>query len=388
MDFTISEELKMVQTLVRDFVKEKLLPEEREILGRDGEPSSGKLSLPPEIEAGLIKMVKDMGLWGLNLPEELGGVGLDTLGISLVEEELARTILPFDFGNVTPILFDSSEEQRESYLEPVLEKKRKAAIALLVPDKEADPTAISTRAEKTGGGYLLNGHKLSFTIVGEGDFAIVFAVTNPEAGIREGITCFLIDYGTPGFAIDNNDSKGWHIQKPVTLSFKDCLAPQENVLGEEGKAFHLGGKWLPRRRITRGARCVGAAARLLEASAEYAENWEKFGQAVSSNLSIRAALADMATEIQAARLMVYNAAWKADAGGNISQEAAMVKIFTTQMLQRAANKAVHIHGGPAYAKELPIARLCQDAIVTNSLERAMDLQRDIIITDLLKRIGP
>ena len=387
MDFTISEELKMVQTLVRDFVREKLIPEEREILGRDGEPSSGKLSLAPETEAGLVKTVKDMGLWGLNLPEELGGVGLDALGISLIEEELARTVVPFDFGNVTPLLFDLNEEQKDSYLTPVLEKKKRAAIALLEPDKEADPNNISTRAEKTSGGYLLNGHKLSFTTVGEGDFAIVFAVTSPEADVREGVTCFLVDCGTPGFAISSNGSKGWYTQKPIVLSFKECLVPQENVLGAEGKAFHLGGKWLPRRRITRGARCVGAATRLLEASAEYAKTWEKFGQTVSSNLSVRVALADMATEIKAARLMVYNAAWKADAGDNISQETAMVKIFTTQMLQRTADRAVYIHGGPLYAKELPIARLCQDAVITNSLERALDLQRAIIITDLLKRIG-
>jgi acyl-CoA dehydrogenase len=257
----------------------------------------------------------------------------------------------------------------------------------LEPDNEADPTAISTRAEKTTGGYLLNGHKISFTTVDEDDFAIVFAVTSPEASVREGITCFLVDWDTSGFTVADGNKKGWHPQKPVVLSFKDCLLPQEKVLGEEGKAFHLGGKWLPRRRIARGARCVGAATRLLEASAEYSKTWEKFAQTVSSNLSVQTALADMATEIQAARLMVYNAAWKADEGENISQEAAMVKLFTTQMLQRAADRAVHIHGGPLYAKELPIARLCQDAIVTSSLERTLDLQRAIIITDLLQRIG-
>jgi len=388
LDFNLPEELKMLQTLVRDFVRERLLPEERELLGRDGEPDSGRLYLSSEVEAGLIKTVKDMGLWGINLPEELGGVGLDTLGICLVEEELARTIVPFDFGDVTPILFDCTDEQKEGYLVPVLEKKRRAAIAFLETDGGTDPAALSTRAEKTTNGYLINGHKVSFSPIGENDFAVVFAVTDPEVSIRAGVTCFLVDYATPGFSVASGSQKNGQSQKPVSLLFNDCFLPSEKILGDEGRAFQLGNKWLPRRRITRGARCVGAATRLLEASAEYAKTWEKFGKPVASSLSVRAALADMAADIQAARLMVYSAACKADEGNDISQEAAMVKIFTTQMLQRSADRAVHVHGGPAYAHELKLERLCQDALMTSSFERALDLQRAIITSDLLKKVGP
>ena len=390
MDFNLPEELKMLQTLVRDFVKEKLLPEERELLGREGEPQTGKLYLSPETEAVLMKTVKEMGLWGINLPEELGGVGLDTLGICLVEEELAKTIVPFNFGDVTPLLFDCNDAQRERYLFLVLERKRHAAVALLEPGKEVDPTAIETRAEKVTGGYLLNGSKISLSQIGANDFALVFAITSPNTQIREGATCLLVDYGTPGFSVANGDKKDWPIrlQKPAALLFSDCLVPSENVLGEEGRAFYLGDKWLPQRRITRGARCVGAATRLLEVSTEYAKTWEKFDQPVSSSLSVQAALADMATDIQAARLMVYNAAWKADEGDKIYQEAAMVKVFTTQMLTRTADGAVHVHGGPIYAQELPSERLCQSALVTSTGERALELQRAIIISDLLKRIGP
>ncbi len=389
MDFTIPEELKMLQTLARDFVKEKLLPLERELLGQDGDPHR-KLQLPHETEENLIKMVKGMGLWGLGLPEELGGVGLSTLGICLVEEELAKTIVPFNFGDVTPLLFDGNEKQREYYLFPVLGKRRQAHIALLEPGKGTDLANMQTRAEKVADGYLLNGIKISLSPINGDDFAIVFALTNPDAGVRGGVTCFLVDRSTPGFTVVNNGRKdeGQTLPaKPVSLIFNDCLVPPENILGEEGKAFYLGSKWLPQRRIIRGARCIGAATRLLEASTEYAKTWERFGRPITSWLSVQAALAEIAADVQASRLMVHYAAWKADRGELVSRETAMVKLLTTQMLARAADRAVHIHGGPIYADELPLERLCQNAVVSSALERAMELQRTIIISDLLKGIG-
>jgi len=352
-------------------------------LGRDGDPTSGQLYLPREIEGKLIKMVKEMGLWGLNLPEELGGVGLSTLGICLVEEELASTIVPFNFGDVTPILFDCSQKQREQYLIPVLEKRKRAGIALMEPGREADPAAIKTSAKKVADGYLLKGNKICLSPISDDDFAIVFAITSPEAGLKRGATCFLVDNGTPGFTIMSNGSKNG---KPASLIFKDCLVPPENILGEEGKAFYLGSKWLPSRRIARGARCVGAAGRLLDTSTEYAKTWERFGRTIDGWLSVQAALADMATDIQASRLMVQYAAWKADKGDEVTREAAMVKLFTTQMLSKAADRAVQVHGGPIYAQELPLERLCQNALLTSSVERALELQQAIIISDLMKGI--
>ncbi len=389
MDFNLPEELKMLQALVRDFVKDRLLPLERELLGRDGEPSSGKLYLPKEIESDLIRTAKEMGLWGLNLPEELGGVGLSTLGICLVQEELARTIVPFNFGYITPLLFECSEEQKEEYLKPVLEREKRAAIALLEPGEEVAPLTIKTRAEKVDDGYLLNGSKIALSAIGEGDFALVFATTDPEAGVREGVTCFLVDYGTPGFSVLEDGEIRWqtYFQKPLLLLFKDCLVKREKILGKEGRAFSLGSNWLLRERIIRGARCVGAASRLLEASVEYAKNWEKFGKPVASSLSAQGALADMATDIKAARLMVYSAACKADEGEKMVEEVAMVKVFTSQMLSRCADRAVQIHGGPIPAQELPLERLCQNALVTSAAERALELQKAIITSDLLKRLG-
>ena len=389
MDFNIPEDLKMVQTLVRDFVKDQLLPLEREVLGRESDLAGARRTLTPETEEKLIKMVKDMGLWGVGIPEELGGVGLGTLGTCLVEEELAKTIIPFDFGDVTPILFDCNEEQKEDYLLPVIEGQKHPYLALMEPGKGIDPAAMEMRAEKVNGGYLLNGRKLSFSKkVGSGDFAIVFAVTNPEGGIRGGVTCFLVDSGTPGFTVAGGEERtGWQAQVagPVSLIFDDCKVPAEKVLGEEGKAFYLGKKWLPSRRIVRGARCVGVAVRLLDVSAEQAKSWQSFGQVISTWPSVQAALADIAVDIHAARLMVYHAAWKADEGEDVHQEAAMLKVFTTEMLDRVANRAVEIRGGPAPARELPIEILCRNIVVEEAGQRALEVQKAIITGDVLKR---
>lgn len=387
MDFTIPEDLKMVQTLVRDFVKDQLLPLEREVLGRESDLAGARVSLTPETEAKLVKMVNDMGLWGVGIPEELGGVGLGTLGTCLVEEELAKTIVPFNFGDVTPILFDCNEEQKQNYLLPLLQRQKHAYLALIEPGKGADPTAMEMRAEKVNGDYLLNGRKISFSKVGHGDFAIVFAVTNPEGGIREGVTCFLVDSGIPGFTVAGGGERmGWQAQvaEPISLAFNDCRVPAERVLGEEGKAFSLGRKWLPSRRIVRGARCVGAAVRLLDVSTERAKSWESFGQIISRWPNVEAAIADVAIDIHAARLMVYHAAWKADEGEDIHREAAMVKVFATEMLQRVADRVVQIHGGPAPAGELPLEILCQNIIAKNAGQRTLEVQRAIVTGDVLE----
>jgi len=388
MDFTIPEDLKMVQTLVRDFVKDQLLPLEREVLGRESDLAGARQTLTPETEEKLIKMVKDMGLWGVGIPEELGGVGLGTLGTCLVEEELAKTIIPFDFGDVTPILFDCNEEQKKDYLLPVIEGQKHPYLALIEPGKGIDPMAMEMRAERVNGGYLLNGRKLSFSRKVGGDFAIVFAVTNPEEGIKNGVTCFLVDSGTPGFTVTGGEEKtGWQAQvaESVSLIFSDCKVPAEKVLGEEGKAFYLGKKWLPSRRIVRGARAVGAAVRLLDVSTEHAKSWQSFGQIISTWPSVQASLADMAVDIHAARLMVYHAAWKADEGEDIHQEAATVKVFTTEMLNRAADRAVQIRGGPAPARELPIEILCRNIVAKNAGQRALEVQKAIVTGDVLRR---
>jgi len=331
-------------------------------------------------------MAKDMGLWGVNVPEELGGVGLSTLGNCLVEEELAQTVIPFSFGDVTPILFDCNARQRESYFLPVLHRQKYAYLALMEPEKGADLSSIGVRAEKVNDYYVINGKKVSFSKVGKDYFAVVFAAT-ADKGARDGVTCFLVDKDTLGFSVTGGEEKtGWQAQvrEPMFLVFDHCRVPVENILGEEGKAFHLGKRWLPSRRVIRAARCVGVAQRLLEESTTRAQTWQSFGQIISRRTSIQAALADIAMAIHACRLMVYEAAWKVDKGESIRREAAMVKLFATQMIHNVADRVAHIFNGPPYIAGLPLKRLCRHALAASATELALELQRSIIAKDILK----
>jgi len=387
MDFNIPEDMKMLQTLARDFVNDQLVPLERELLGREADLEGVKRRLVPEKEVELARMAKELGLWALNVPEELGGAGLDVLGVCLVEEELSKTIIPFKFGDVTPILFDCSEEQKKDYLLPLVEGEKSACLALFEPEAGAGPTAVQMQARKTDSNYILNGNKVAFTNDNNVDFAIVFAVTTPQKGPREGITCFLVDSGTPGFTVGwDGIRSGWEAQvaQPLSLIFENCKVPASKILGEEGKAFRLGNKWLPARRIVRGARCVGAALRLLDTSVEHVKSWQSYGQTIAGWPNMRMALADISTDIQAARLMVYQAACKADDGQDVRYEAAMVKVFTTEMLKRTAARAVLIKGGPAPAKELPLEILCRSMLVSHIAEHALEVQKSIIASNILK----
>ena len=186
MDFAIPEELKMVQASVRKFVKDELMPLERDILGREGDPTTGRVMLPPEEEGRLFSMVQEMGLWGVSVPEELGGVGLPTLGVCLVEEELAKCVVPFNFGDISPILFDTDEEQRKSYLQPLIDGEKQACLALLEAEG-SDLSTMNTTAVSEDGTYIINGRKIcAVNAIDVGDFTMVFAVTDREKGVRGG----------------------------------------------------------------------------------------------------------------------------------------------------------------------------------------------------------
>jgi len=386
MDFELSEELKMVQSLARDFVNDQLKPLERDLMGRAADLNDAQMFLPSETEGKLIKIAQEMGLWGASIPEELGGVGLNTLGNCLVEEELAQTVIPFNFGDVTPILFDCNDRQRESHFLPAFNKQKQPYMALMEPDSEDEVSAMRTTAEKKTGYYTLNGKKLSLSRASRDYFAVVFATTtyNEE---RRGVTCFLVDKDTPGLRVIGSEEKtGWHSQmrEPTLLLFDQCRVAEENVLGEEGKAFSLGKKWLPSRRVIRGARCVGVARRLLEEATTRAQTWQSFGEFVSGRTGIQAALSDIAVAIHACKLVVYEAAYKADKGESIRREAAMVKLLATQMVHNVADRVAHIYGGPPYVAGLPMERLCRHALATSATELSLELQRSIIAKDILK----
>ena len=388
MDFEIPEELKMVQSLVKDFVNDQLKPLERDVLGRAADLSDARMSLPPETEDRLIGMVKDIGLWGVGVPEELGGAGLDTLGNCLVEEELAQTIIPFNLGDVTPILFDCDEAQRAKYFLPVFNREKHAYLALLEPGKGASVSDMGMTARRADGHYVLNGSKLSFSRpAGNRDFfAVVFAATAGGGG-REGVSCFLVDGHSGGFGVaGDGERSGWQCQvrEPVRLLFEDCAVPAENLVGEEGKAFYLGRKWLPSRRLVRGARCVGVAQRLLEEAAVQAQSWQSYGEFISKRVDIQAALAEIAVGIHACRLMVYEAACSLDGDKAVKRDIAMVKLFATQMIRDVADRVARVFNGAPYTPGLPMERLCRHALSTSSTDLALELQRNVIARDILK----
>jgi acyl-CoA dehydrogenase len=384
MDFELPEELKMVQSLTRDFVSQRLKPLERDILGRAADMSDARMYLPADKEEELIKIVREMGLWGTGVPQELGGPDLGTLGVCLVEEELAQTVVPFNFGDITPVLFDGSQEQREKYLLAALNRKKRPLLALLEPGRGADLAGMKTQARKTNGDYLLSGKKITFSHIGDDYFAIVFAATDNQA---DNVTCFLVDKGTSGFEVSGGEEKtGWlsSLREPVSLVFDKCRVLGENILGEVGRAFHLGKKWLQQRRVVRGARSVGVARRLLDEATAQAQSLEKFGQPVLRQTAIQAALADIAMHIKAARLMVYEAACRADKGQPIWREAAMVKLYTTQTIHTIADRIAYVFNGPPYIEGLFMERLCRRALAASTVELAQELQRHIIVRDILK----
>ena len=388
MDFEIPEELKVIQSTVRDFITDQLKPLERIVLGRAADLSDTIMYLPSEDEERLIRMVKDMGLWGVSVPEELGGVDLGTLGNCLVEDELAQTVVPFSFGDIPPMLFDCNPQQREKYLTPTLNKQKYPYWALMELGKKGFE-GMETKAEKANGGYILSGKKISLSSprAAKDYFAVVFAVTDPKKPLREGVSCFLVDKGISGFCVSGDEEKtGWEARerRHMSLVFDQCQVAAESMLGEEGKAFFLGKKWLPSRRIVRGARCVGVAQRILDECTKQAQSWTSFGQFISGRPSIQAALGDMATNIHAARLLVYEAAWRADQGEPIQRLAAMVKLFATQMIHVVTDNAAHIFNAPTYIGGLPMERFCRNASAMSSTEFALQLQRNIIARDILK----
>jgi alkylation response protein AidB-like acyl-CoA dehydrogenase len=240
---------------------------------------------------------------------------------------------------------------------------------------------MTVKAVKQDRHYILNGKKLSFSREHEDYFGVVFAAA------EKGVTCFLVDKDTPGFSVSaGEEAVGWQslLRKPLSLFFEDCPVPVDNRLGEEGKAFHLGKRWLPQRRIVRGARCVGIASRLLEEATVQAQSTETFGRNIQDRPGVQAALSEIAVNIHAARLMVYEAAAMADAGKSVWKEAAMVRLFTTRMVRAAADHTAHIFNGPPYIDGLSVERLCRHALDISFSEIALDKQRHIIAAEVLK----
>ncbi|MDA8345446.1 MAG: acyl-CoA dehydrogenase family protein [Thermaerobacter sp.] len=388
MDFRLTPEQKMILETVRSFVKTDLLPLEVEMQTAE---LAGKGHEYPDRETvrRLQLKAKELGLWGINTPEQYGGADLGTQMTALISMELSHCLVPFQFGgSADNILFHGNDEQKQEYLLPTIAGERRSCFAITEPTAGSDATNIRMTATRDpGGDWLLNGEKIFITGGNEADFAIVFAVTDKEKGARGGITAFLVDraMGWTSRFIPTMGSWG-----PARLSFQNVRVPQRNVLGEVGWGFKLAMQWIGNGRVLIPARAIGQAERLLQAGLEYAEQRVAFGHAIADYQAIQWMLADSAIEINAARLLVMHAAWKQDEGLDNRHEASIAKLYGAQAVGRVADRVMQIHGGMGYTKELPIERLYRDVRLYRIYEGTDEIQKRSIAKNLLRgsvRIG-
>lgn len=380
MDFTIPEHLQALQREVRNYVETRLDPIAKQVEDED--------RIPDEI----IREMGELGFFGVPFPEEYGGMGLGELGYCLCLEELGRAGAAF--GNLIgasaglcamAIFLDGSEEQKRKYLVPLAQGKQIGSFCLSEPNAGTDAASIRTTARLRDGAWVLNGEKIWITNAPIADVFVVFAVTDRSLGPRGGISAFIVERGTPGLSVGKPDEKmGLRGSSTAPVVFEDCRVPEENLLGRLGYGFLTAMKVLDAGRISLAAGAVGGAQRLLELSLDWAKKRYQFGQPIANFQAIQWMLADMATEIHAARWMTYHAAWKLDRGERVSREAGMVKLFASEMANRVADRAVQIHGGMGYMKELPIERAYRDVRILRIYEGTSEVQRIVIAEDLIK----
>lgn len=353
MDFDLPEELRMLKETVGRFVDRELIPLEREFRP-EGEGMPDRLLKP------LQEKVKRLGLWLLDVPEEYGGAGLGLLPRCVIAEEVSRTVaLPFRtnelFGpEVRPVLFHCNEEQKKRFLLPVIRGELRVCFAQTEPDAGSDPASMRTRAVRDGDHYILNGTKRFITGAGASDYAQVMAVTDPEKRARGGITCFLVDLKSPGVTL----ARQWPTMMgdaPWEIVFENARVPAANVIGKEGEGFMLAQKWITEGRIRgHGARAVGIAQRALDMMIEYAQNRVTFGRPLAERQAVQFMIADSAMELHAARLMVYECAWRHDRGEDVRNLSYMVKVMCTEMASRVVDRSIQVHGGIGLTKALPL----------------------------------
>jgi acyl-CoA dehydrogenase len=360
MDFEFGEEAIMIRDMMRRFVQKDARPLEMPLFNQ------GQLTAEQE-ETLKSKIMDQMGLWGVTVPEEYGGEELDMISACLIEEELGQTFVPVEYGDVTPVLFACNEEQAETYLEPVVEGDRRALLALREP-AALTPEEWKTRAVHSDAGYVLNGRKSLGRGPRDDDFYVVFAQSD------EGVTAFLVEPDNPGVVLNGSSEIG----------LEDCHVPAEAVLGKVGQGLKLGNDYLAPQQVKMGARYVGMAQRLLEMSAQYAKDWVSMGQPLALRPAVMRMIAEMAVDIQAARYLVYHAAWKLDEGEDARDDAAAIRLFTGQMIRSAIDKTIMVYGGTNYLEKEPALRMYRNLVPDRALELALEHSRMAVANHYLE----
>jgi len=382
MDYFLTEEQVMLRDLVREFADEKIRPVRAE------------LDEKAEFPWDLVKQMADMDLYRVYIDEAYGGMGMGSMGLVLVTEELSRVCggialaLAGTALGVMPLLLVGNDEQKKKYLPDLADGKMLAAFALTEPEAGSDAGNIQCRAVKDGNEYVLNGVKHFITNGGVAKFNTIIASTNPAKGTR-GASAFIVEEGTPGFSYGKKEDKmGIRASATCELIFEDCRIPEENLLGKEGMGFLIAMRTLDQSRPGVASQALGIAQGALDHAARYSRERVQFGHPISSLQAIQHKLANMATDIEAARALIYSVARMVDAGvKEFSKEAAMAKLFASEVAMRVTTEAVQIYGGYGYMKEYPIEKYMRDAKITQIYEGTSEIQRGVIGNAVVKEAG-
>ncbi|HEY6297560.1 MAG TPA: acyl-CoA dehydrogenase family protein [Streptosporangiaceae bacterium] len=388
MDFTLTEEQRLIVDTVRAFVEKELYPHEDEVERLD--------EVPEELASQIRAKAIAAGLYAANMPAELGGGGLDAVSLVLVERELGRAgyALQMLVERPSNILQGCNSDQRQRYLIPAIRGERHDCVAMTEPGSGSDIRSMSTTATRDGDDYVVNGTKHFISHADVADFIILFAATGVETGtarngqVKKKITALLVDKDSPGLTVTRGSgcvsNRGYH---QCELSFTDCRVPAANLLGEEGHGFDLMGQWLGATRLTVASTSIGRAHRVLDAVTEWAATRQQFGQPVGRFQGVGFQLADCATQLEAAELLTLRAAAKCDDGTMTDADAAMAKLYASEMLGRMTDTAVQIFGGMGLMSQFPAERWWRDARVERIWDGTSEIQRHIISRSLLRPYG-
>ena len=360
MHFGLTDEQRLIIETTRAFVEAELYPHEAEI------ERTGKLR--PDLAAEIKAKAIETGLYAANMPEEVGGAGLDTLTWLLYEKELGRANYALHWSGVarpSNILLAGTKEQKDKYLFPCIRGEKSDCLAMTEPGAGSDLRGMKATARRDGGDWVVNGTKHFISHAEEADFCILFVATGEEdtpRGPKKLITAFFVDKGHPGYDIrtgyNNVSHRGY---TNAILEFSDCRLPDSAVLGEVHKGFDVANEWLGATRLQVGATCLGRAERAMDHALNWAAERQQFGQPIGKFQGVSFKLADMATEMKAAELMILEAGWKFDQGTVTDADMAMAKLKATEMLAMVADEAIQIHGGMGLMDELPLERIWRDA---------------------------
>jgi len=381
MDFLLTEKQKRLRELTRKIALEKILPKR------------GYFDETEEFPWEIVKELASAGLFEVYIPSEYGGSGEGVTELSVVAEELSRVCggIALSFAGTAlgtyPILLFGNEKQKKKYLPTIARGEKLAAFGLTEPNAGSDASSIQTQAKKVEGGYLLNGTKQWITNGGEAEVYTIVAVTDKSKGAR-GASAFIVEKGYEGFSFGKKEKKmGIRASATRELNFSDCFVPEENLLGKEGGGFIVAMRTFDKTRPGVAAQALGIAQGALDEALAYSRKREQFGQPISSFQDIQFKLADMATQVEAARALVYSVALLIDSGAEkVSKESSMAKIFASDVAVKVTSMAVQIFGGYGYLRNYPVEKMMRDAKITQIYEGTNEIQRGIIALNLIKEV--